>query len=142
MIGSDRDVGRMVAQLRGERTQQAVANAMRNRGWPWSQATVWSVEKGERPLKLREAAVLALVLGTPVEELVHIEAELVLLSQRLAGVLENIAALQQEIADHTVELAKAKARLRSAEQERVELEASIRIASVELKTSSSVTQPG
>jgi septal ring factor EnvC (AmiA/AmiB activator) len=141
MIGSDRDVGRMVAQLRGDRTQQAVADAMRKRGWPWSQATVWSVEKGERPLKLREAAVLALVLGTSVEALIQIEAELVLLSQRLAGVLENTAALRQEIADHKRELAKTEARLRSAEQERNELEQSIRIASGELKTSSSIPQP-
>jgi hypothetical protein len=36
---------------------------MRERGWKWSQATVWSVEKGERPLRLSEATDLAEVLG-------------------------------------------------------------------------------
>jgi len=54
-----------MAILRGDRTQQAVADEMRRRGWRWSQATVWSVEKGDRPLRLAEAEDLATVLGTP-----------------------------------------------------------------------------
>lgn len=29
---------------------------MQKRGWKWSQATVWAIEKGERPLRLAEAA--------------------------------------------------------------------------------------
>jgi hypothetical protein len=36
---------------------------MRERGWKWSQATVWSVERGDRPLRLAEAEDLAGVLG-------------------------------------------------------------------------------
>jgi CRISPR/Cas system-associated exonuclease Cas4 (RecB family) len=61
----DRQIGRTMAILRGDKTQQAVADEMRKRGWRWSQATVWSVEKGERPLRLAEAEDLAAVLGTP-----------------------------------------------------------------------------
>jgi hypothetical protein len=61
----DRQIGRTMAILRGDKTQQAVADEMRQRGWRWSQATVWSVEKGERPLRLAEAEDLATVLGTP-----------------------------------------------------------------------------
>lgn len=60
----DRHIGRTMAILRGDKTQQAVADEMRKRGWRWSQATVWSVEKGERALRLAEAEDLADVLGT------------------------------------------------------------------------------
>ena len=60
----DRKIGRTMAILRGDKTQQAVADEMRKRGWRWSQATVWSVEKGERALRLAEAEDLAEVLGT------------------------------------------------------------------------------
>lgn len=35
---------------------------MRTRGWKWSQATVWAVEKGERPLRLAEAEDLVSIL--------------------------------------------------------------------------------
>ena len=61
----DRRIGEQVSTLRGARTQQAIADEMRKRAWKWSQATVWSVEKGERPLRLAEAEDLATVLGTP-----------------------------------------------------------------------------
>ena len=52
-------------------TQQAMANAMRERGWKWSQATVWSVDTGERPLRLAEAKDLAEVLGVDVTALLY-----------------------------------------------------------------------
>lgn len=67
MSGSDKEIGRTIAELRGDKTQQAVSVEMRNRGWKWSQATVWSIEKGERPLRLREASDLAEVLGTSMD---------------------------------------------------------------------------
>lgn len=53
------EIGQIVQEWRGERSQQAIADEMRDRGHRWSQATVWSVEKGDRPLKLTEAADLA-----------------------------------------------------------------------------------
>ncbi|TFF03722.1 hypothetical protein [Cellulosimicrobium funkei] len=52
-----RDVlaGQNLTVLRGEMTQAALAKQMRDRGWKWSQATVWAIEKGERPLRVAEA---------------------------------------------------------------------------------------
>ncbi|MBD8517082.1 hypothetical protein [Plantibacter sp. CFBP 8804] len=57
---NDRDatIGRNLAALRGDMPQKTLADLMREAGWKWSQATVWSVEKGERPLKLAEAEYL------------------------------------------------------------------------------------
>lgn len=65
---SDRDVaiGQNLTRLRGDKTQQDVAAAMRAAGYKWSQATVWAVEKGERPLRLSEAEALSKALGASV----------------------------------------------------------------------------
>lgn len=56
-------IGENVVTLRGEMSQKALGDAMRERGHKWSQATVWAVEKGDRPLKLTEAKDLCDVLG-------------------------------------------------------------------------------
>ncbi|WP_146243319.1 hypothetical protein [Curtobacterium sp. MCBD17_021] len=74
---SERDelIGRNVVRLRGDRAQKDVADAMRQRGHKWSQATVWSVEKGERPLRLTEADDLVNVLGYPSVRLSAPDAE-------------------------------------------------------------------
>lgn len=60
----DRIIGENVARVRAaaNRSQADVADEMRRKGFKWSQATVWSVEKGERPLRLAEAEALAAVL--------------------------------------------------------------------------------
>src|SRR5688500_1134787 len=63
MENKDELIGRNVARLRGEMPQSELAKAMRERGYKWSQATVWSVEKGERPLRLAEAETLSEILG-------------------------------------------------------------------------------
>jgi len=42
---------------------------MRSRGFKWSQATVWSIEKGERPLRLGEALAVTEILGRPLDDL-------------------------------------------------------------------------
>ncbi len=65
----DELIGANVARLRGDRTQLEVANEMRDLGWRWSQATMWAVEKGERPLRLAESEHLCHVLGIKLEEL-------------------------------------------------------------------------
>lgn len=39
---------------------------MKDRGHKWSQSTVWSVERGDRPLRLTEAEDLAAILGVEV----------------------------------------------------------------------------
>ncbi|CEG85766.1 helix-turn-helix transcriptional regulator [Propionibacterium freudenreichii] len=62
MASTDFDtlIGDRVNQLRGTKvSQQALADAMRERGFKWNQATVWNVERGDRPLKLSEAEALA-----------------------------------------------------------------------------------
>lgn len=38
---------------------------MKDLGWKWSQATVWSIEKGERPLRVAEAQDLIEILNIP-----------------------------------------------------------------------------
>ncbi|GAB3698534.1 hypothetical protein [Mariniluteicoccus flavus] len=65
MAGTERDkkIGLNVARLRSDKSQQFVADAMRECGHRWSQSTVWSVEKGDRPLKFTEAVDLTKVLG-------------------------------------------------------------------------------
>jgi hypothetical protein len=62
---SERDVaiGRTIAALRGGQSQQALADAMRLRGHRWSQATVWSVERGSRALRFSEAEDLREILS-------------------------------------------------------------------------------
>lgn len=65
----DINVGKNLARYRGSRTQQAIADAMRERGWKWSQATMWSIEKGDRPVRLVEAVDLAVVLQISIEDL-------------------------------------------------------------------------
>lgn len=68
--GNERDqaIGQVVTSLRGDRAQKAVADAMRGKGHRWSQATVWGVEKGDRPLKFVEAIDLAQVLQCTVDD--------------------------------------------------------------------------
>lgn len=126
MLDSDAEVGRVVAQLRGERTQQSVAAAMRDLGWRWSQATVWGVEKGERPLKLREAVVLASILGANVETLVGVDPDLVFLSNRLTWVHQKINVHKGQVAGLEQQLVEAEKQLERTQQERLVLEDAFR----------------
>jgi transcriptional regulator with XRE-family HTH domain len=61
---SDELIGRNLARMRGDMSQKELAARMKERGWKWSQATVWAVEKGERPLRLAEAEDIKSILGT------------------------------------------------------------------------------
>lgn len=70
MPKTDKDIGAIVAALRGQTSQQNLAAKMTRQGFRWTQGTVSSVEKGERSLKLTEGAVLAEVLGTDIRSLV------------------------------------------------------------------------
>lgn len=67
IVITDQWIGQNVARLRGDRAQRDVADAMRARGWKWSQTTVWKVESGERALRLAEAIDLEEVLGGPLQ---------------------------------------------------------------------------
>ncbi|PUB26799.1 helix-turn-helix protein [Promicromonospora sp. AC04] len=73
MSADERDIhiGKNLTSRRGVRSQQALARAMRNRGWKWSQATASAIEKGERPLKLAEAIDLADELNVRLEDLIQ-----------------------------------------------------------------------
>jgi hypothetical protein len=88
----DRRTGTAILAARGTTTQQAVANAMRDRGHKWSQSTVWSVEAGERPLKFAEANDLAQILGITINDLSSdpIELEATLLSRRHADAYRTV----------------------------------------------------
>jgi transcriptional regulator with XRE-family HTH domain len=61
---SDELIGRNLARMRGDMSQKELAARMKERGWKWSQATVWAIEKGERPLRLAESEDIKAVLGT------------------------------------------------------------------------------
>ena len=120
MPESDSDIGRVVAELRGDRSQHSLAEAMRELGWPWSHGMERG--KGERPLKLREAVVLASILGTTVETLVGADPDLVLLSNKLTQVHQEITAYQKQIAAIRQQLAETEGQLERAQQEQLALE--------------------
>ncbi len=84
MSDRERAIGATISLLRDAMPQQAVADAMRDKGYKWTQSTVWAVEKGERRLLLSEAADLAAVLGVSLEMLLKRPEE---------------AGLQRDIAD-------------------------------------------
>ncbi len=70
MVASEADkrIGQNVGILRGEMSQQSLADAMRRKGHKWSQSTVWSVEQGDRPVRLAEAEDLAQIFNTSLGE--------------------------------------------------------------------------
>lgn len=100
----DESIGENLALLRGQRSQQWVADEMRSRGHKWSQATVWAVEKGDRPLRLTEAEDLA--------EILQLRAPTDLLRNKLTLSVEAVT-LQYKVA--LVQLVKMQ---REAEQRR------------------------
>lgn len=68
----DKIIGKNLVALRGDRTQQWIADQMRPRGFEWSQATLWAIEHGKRPLRLTEAEALADVLGIELSDLLRL----------------------------------------------------------------------
>ncbi len=111
-VPPDRDhfIGAAVTALRGEMTQQALAAAMRSKGWKWSQATVWSVEKGERPLRLGEAADLAEILGTRLDSFLK-QPDWLVHDQRLTEATREIQDAYRAIAANTELMIGARRRL-------------------------------
>lgn len=61
MSEREKQVGSRVKTFRESAmlSQQDLANKMRRSGFKWSQATVWNVENGDRPLRLTEAIEIA-----------------------------------------------------------------------------------
>jgi transcriptional regulator with XRE-family HTH domain len=60
---TDEQIGRNLVRLRGGMSQKDLADRMRTHGFKWSQATVWAIEKGERPLRLTESLALGKIFG-------------------------------------------------------------------------------
>lgn len=62
MATTDEQIGRNLTRFRGDMSQKDLADKMRALGWKWSQSTVWSIERGDRPLRLAEAEALGPIL--------------------------------------------------------------------------------
>lgn len=93
-----------MASLRGARSQKVLAEQMRDRGWSWAQATVSSVEKGERPLRLTEAEDLADLLGVPINAFLQDWRErLEAAQQRLVRLTHQAQEAARELDAVTVE---------------------------------------
>lgn len=65
----DERIGKNFQAIRGEMTQEELAKKMREQGYKWSKATVWAIEKGERPLKVAEAAEVLRCLEMPADNI-------------------------------------------------------------------------
>lgn len=76
----DAQIGKNLSRLRGDLSQADLAKEMKERGYKWSQATVWAVEKGERPVRLAEAVDLAKIFDKDVSVLLRNETEAALIN--------------------------------------------------------------
>ena len=104
---SNAQIGSRVKQLRGEKSQGVLAESMRKRGFKWSQGTVWTVETGERPLRLSEAVALAELFGLPIEALSQPEDDMreQLLRAELAAARSEVERASSRVAEIEAELA-------------------------------------
>ncbi|MFN3948024.1 helix-turn-helix domain-containing protein [Microbacterium sp.] len=103
----DKTIGENLARIRGELSQQALADAMRDRGYEWTQATVWAIEKGRRPMRLAEAEALAALLTVDITDLLQLpnwiqfESSISALVKAETDVLDAAARFE----DHLLEVA-------------------------------------
>lgn len=115
----DNQIGQNIARLRGAMSQKDLALAMRDRGHKWSQATVWNVERGERPLRLSEATALVDVLelqsvqsiSAPEEEFEYLAtvSRLHEASRDLVLQADKVLRIQRELAE-ILDVQKVKSR--------------------------------
>lgn len=99
MKTSDEQIGRNLQTLRGDMSQKDLAAAMRGAGFKWSQATVWSVEKGERPLRLTEAEAVAQILDASTHQLTTSDEDLRVIQRigKVVDIAESIADLSEDL---------------------------------------------
>lgn len=99
MTVSDEQIGKNVARFRGDLSQVDLAKAMRAQGFKWSQATVWAVEKGERPMRLTEAEALSGILDTSPHLLTQSSERVTpyLMEQGLYKVIEELDGIVDDI---------------------------------------------
>ncbi|MBW9121218.1 hypothetical protein JNB63_14055 [Microbacterium trichothecenolyticum] len=108
-MATDEQIGANLIRIRNGLSQKDLADAMRARGFKWSQATVWAVEKGERPLRLTEAEGLGVVLRINPDLLLATPEELDLHADvvEFANLLDEIAELAGVAFDAQLRLARA-----------------------------------
>lgn len=109
MAVPDAQIGENLVALRGRMSQKDLAAAMKSLGWRWSQATVWSIEKGERPLRFAEASDLAQVLGVGLHAL-NSTSSLVTLEMRH----KELNAAKREVIDAIIAYRSAQYRVADA----------------------------
>lgn len=80
-MATDVEIGGNLTRVRAGMSQKDLAEAMRKKGFRWSQATVWAVEKGERPLRLAEAEAIGQVLDVQFHLLLRSSTEVSLVYQ-------------------------------------------------------------
>jgi len=84
-------------------SQAAVSSVMEAHGFQWHQTTVAKTESGERPPRLAEAAVLAVVLNVPLSALLddepddEVRARTVAADRELAGMQDYIATRRKQL---------------------------------------------
>ncbi|MBT1001177.1 helix-turn-helix domain-containing protein [Paenarthrobacter sp. DKR-5] len=137
MSSHDEFLGQVLALKRGEMSQQALAEAMRARGWKWSQATVWSVEKGERPLRISEGIDLAAILGVSIEDFL-VDPVLASYSKELSDAHEAQVRAARDITSGVVRFLRSEQRVRNLLQEAEEQD----IDTAEAWVSVAITEPG
>lgn len=98
----NQQIGRAVQTLRGEQSQQALAEKMKTRGHKWSQSTVWSVERGDRAVRLAEAEDLAEVLDVEVGALLA-DHEDVEQERWLMAAVRKMDSARRRLEDATVD---------------------------------------
>lgn len=114
-MNDDKQIGMNLLRLREEAgmSQKELAAAVKKAGPRWSQSTVWTVEQGERPLRLTEALLIGNILEINYHSLVRDTEqgqceialnELIAAHDQLAA---SIAAYETALAAATTARAKA-----------------------------------
>ncbi|MBE1876121.1 helix-turn-helix domain-containing protein [Myceligenerans pegani] len=109
----DTHIGKNLAAHRGVRSQTELARAMRNRGWKWSQSTVWAIEKGDRPIKLAEAVDLADELHVRIADLTR-EPELADADRQVVYHVRRIEVLTDRVSQALFDLERERQDLEDA----------------------------
>lgn len=128
---NEEQIGARLQALRGPVLSQAgVAQAMKDRGHDkWSQATVWSVEAGKRPLRLSEAVSLASILSADVGDLVQSTEAGVTIAQLREAVLD-VDRIAEAVTSASVQFEDARTQLRGLVRD-IEISRVMRWAEVE-----------
>lgn len=114
----DERIGQNLAIARGDTSQKELADRMRERGFKWSQATVWSIERGERPLRLSEAQEVADILMRPLDMLLAQDGEALVhaATRKVAERYKDILRAMEEYDDARGNLALALDRIPDTEK--------------------------